>query len=287
MVRPPSGGRAPGRARARTFRCRPSCASRSRRRGAHRRVPGRSRDRSKPPMMPSDCERLEHGRDRPVELQHRLVEARPGKGRAHAGQLPERRDEIVGARDAGARDARKARGPEERKVDRRGRHQESLVGADVRSRLGAADVLLARLQRQREAGRALGIDRATGDAPRHLAHVLHAAGHEADVGAARGQRHAKGLRIAAGDVGAAVAPFARRCEERERHRIHGRDDERAVRARPARERIHILELAEEIRLRDHDRGDVLAGELPPATSDRCARSPRRKARRRASGPVLP
>ena len=48
--------------------------------------------------------------------------------------------------------------------------------------------------------------------------------------------------------------------QRERHGIHGRDDERTVRARPARQRIDVLQLPEEVRLLDDDRGDVLAGE---------------------------
>ena len=206
------------------------------------------------------------------------------RGPAKAARTPGSRasaatSSLVRAMQARATRSRPA-GPEQREVDRRRGHQQALVGADVRGRLGAADVLLARLQRQREAGLALGIHRAARDAPRHLAHVFHAAGHEADVGAAGGQRHAEGLRVAAGDVGAAVAPFARRREQRERHRIHGRDDERAVRARPARERVDVLELAEEVRLLDHDRGDVLAGELrrapprsiAPVRGDRTARS---------------
>ncbi len=48
---------------------------------------------------------------------------------------------------------------QQRHVDRGRGHQQTLVGADVRSRLAAANVLLARLQRQREALLAVEIDR--------------------------------------------------------------------------------------------------------------------------------
>ena len=79
-------------------------------------------------------------------------------------------------------------------------HQQALVGADIRGRLGAADVLLTRLQRQRKARPAVEIDRAADDPARHLAHVLHARGHEAEIGTARGQRTTQRLAIADDDI---------------------------------------------------------------------------------------
>ena len=100
------------------------------------------------------------------------------------------------------------RGPQQRHVNGRRGHREALIGADVGGRLAAADVLLARLQGQREARPAFGIECAPDDAPRHLAHVLHARRHEAEVGTARGERHAERLAFAAHDVG---APFGRPC----------------------------------------------------------------------------
>ena len=41
----------------------------------------------------------EHGRHRPIELQHRLVEARPFERELHALDARERGDQLVGARD--------------------------------------------------------------------------------------------------------------------------------------------------------------------------------------------
>src|SRR3546814_11437194 len=67
------------------------------------------------------------------------------------------------------RDLRQTVRSEQRHVDRRRRHQQTLIRADVRLGLGATDVLLARLQRQRVAGLAVEIDGAADDAARHLA----------------------------------------------------------------------------------------------------------------------
>src|SRR3546814_6678904 len=62
------------------------------------------------------------------------------------------------------RDLRQTVRSEQRHVDRRRRHQQTLIRADVRLGLGATDVLLARLQRQRVAGLAVEIDGAADDA---------------------------------------------------------------------------------------------------------------------------
>ena len=72
--------------------------------------------------------------------------------------------------------------PQQRHVNGGRGDRQALVGADVGGRLGAPDVLLARLQRQGEAGLAVAVQRAADDAPRHLPHVRLLAGHEAEVG---------------------------------------------------------------------------------------------------------
>ena len=156
----------------------------------------RARDR-KPPTMPRRASASSTGR----AGRSSSSTASWKRGRSKASRTPGRRVErrrpvaACAAWTSRRRCCKSAR-PEQRHVDRRRRHQQTLVGADVRGRLAAANVLLARLQRQREAGLAVEIDRAPDDAARHLAHVFHARGHEAEVRSARGQRHAERLPVA-------------------------------------------------------------------------------------------
>ena len=137
---------------ARRSRCRRACASRWRRPAARCRAPGSRVERSKPPTMPRRASVCEHRRHRAIELQHRLVEARPLERELHALDARQRRDQLVAcARCESLATRARPSGPSKRQVDRRRRDQQALVGADVRRRLAAADVLLARLQREREA----------------------------------------------------------------------------------------------------------------------------------------
>ena len=156
-------------------------------------------------------------------------------------------------------DAREACRPQERHVDRRRGYCKTLIGAYVGRGLAAADVLLARLKREREPGAAFGILRAPHDAARHLPHEREAGRHEAEVRSAASERHTQGLALAADDVGAApsdAAPLARRLVERERGGIHHRDHQNVVRMRPIGELIDLLQVAEEIRLLQHQRGGI-------------------------------
>ena len=101
-------------------------------------------------------------------------------------------------------------------VDDAGERVERLRGADVRGRLLAADVLLARLQRQHEAAAAVDVARLAGDAARHPAQVLLARGEEAERRAAEVEAVAERLALADGDVDAALAG---RREDAERDRV--------------------------------------------------------------------
>ena len=108
-----------------------------------------------------------------------------------------------------------------------GHHREQhLRGADVRRRLLAADVLLARLQREPVRRAAGGVDGDADEAPRHRALEVVAGGEVAGVRAAVAHRHAEALRRADDDVG---APFAGRRQQREREQVGGDDDEAAGR----------------------------------------------------------
>ncbi len=90
-------------------------------------------------------------------------------------------------------------------MDRERQRAEAGIGADVARRLLAANMLLARRQRQHEAAPPLGVDRLAGEPSRHLAHVLGARREQADVRAAEIQRVADRLALADGDVGVHLA----------------------------------------------------------------------------------
>ena len=96
--------------------------------------------------------------------------------------------------------------------------------ADVVGGLLAADVLLARLQRQDEAAAAVGVGGLAGDPAGHAAEVLLGGGEEAERGAAEVEAVAERLALADGDVDAALAG-GRRIAERDR--VDGGDAERA------------------------------------------------------------
>ena len=73
---------------------------------------------------------------------------------------------------------------EQRHMDGEGERAQAGIGADVARRLLAADVLLARRQRQHEAAPPLVVDGLAGEPPRHLPHIFVAGGEEPDIGAA-------------------------------------------------------------------------------------------------------
>ena len=121
--------------------------------------------------------------------------------------------------------------PEPAQVDEAAEGEERLVGGDVRGRLLAADVLLARRQRQDEAAPALRVGRLADDAAGHPADVLLLARDEAVVRAAVGHRVPGPLPLADRERAAVVA---RRLEHAERDRIDVRDRQRPGLVRDAR-----------------------------------------------------
>ncbi len=94
-------------------------------------------------------------------------------------------------------------------VHRRHHGEQHLRGADVARRLLAADVLLARLQREPVGGVAVGVDRDADEAAGQLAGERVGDGHEAGVRAAEAHRHAEALRGADHDAGALAHPAPR------------------------------------------------------------------------------
>ena len=137
----------------------------------------------------------------------------PGTGR-HALQLARARRAGRGCwRGSGAR-PRQAFGAQQRQVNGGGGNQQPLVGADVGGGLGAADVLFPCLQGQ---GVALRPSRSTVRPmmrPGIWRTVRLAAAHESEIRTAGGQRNAQRLAVAAGDVGAGLAPTTRGLQHR-------------------------------------------------------------------------
>jgi hypothetical protein len=87
-----------------------------------------------------------------------------------------------------------------------------LRGADVGGGFFAADVLLARLQRQTVSGLAMHVHAHAHQTAGHAALELIAAGHEGGVRAARTHGHAKALRGADDDVGTPLAGWREQCK---------------------------------------------------------------------------
>jgi len=83
--------------------------------------------------------------------------------------------------------------PHDGQVDARSQRQQALVGADIRSRLLAAYVLLARLESEHPAPISLPVRRLPDNPPRHLPHVFLAANHDSQVGASIAQMIAQRL----------------------------------------------------------------------------------------------
>ena len=143
---------------------------------------------------------------------------------------------------------------EPRQVDRPGQRVQRLGRADVVRCLLAADVLLARLQRQHEAALAVGVDGLARDATGHAADVALGRGEEPERRAAEVKPVAERLALADADVGAEVA---RRLEDPERQRIGGDDEQRAGALGCLGQRSEILDRSQEVRLLEDDCGGVV------------------------------
>ncbi len=140
--------------------------------------------------------------------------------------------------------------PEPGEMHQRRERVERVVGADVRGRLLAADVLLARLQGEHEAAAAVDVARLADEAAGQTSHELGAHGHEAQAGAAVAHRIAERLRLADDDV---RAERARRLQQAERDWVGDDDEQRARLVGEACRLAHVLERAEEVGLL-HDHG---------------------------------
>jgi len=112
---------------------------------------------------------------------------------------------VAGAPGALQRQLPQPGGAEPAELDREAHGDEGLVGAHVGGRLLPADVLLAGAERGDVRGAALGVHRLTDQAAREPPDELLAAGEQADIGTAEGQRGPEHLPLADNDIGAELA----------------------------------------------------------------------------------
>ncbi len=150
--------------------------------------------------------------------------------------------------------------PQPGEIDDARERIQRLRRADVGGRLLAADVLLARLQREHEAAPSVDVARLAGDPAGHAPQVLLARREEAERRAAEVEAVAEALALADADVDAVAA---RRLEDPERDRVGAADDERPVGARRRDQRLELLDRAEEVRRRDEGGADVIAHRRSP------------------------
>ena len=140
-------------------------------------------------------------------------------------------------------------------VHRRDDGEKNLRRADVARRFVAADVLLARLQRETVGGLSGGIMRNANQPARHVAFVLIARGEICGMRSAEAERNAETLRAADRNIG---AEFARRSQQSQRQHVRRDHDKRRPHAR----------LAQRIRSRESHRRSL---DIAPARRKRCHR----------------
>src|SRR5437867_726740 len=150
-------------------------------------------------------EARQHALGRLRRLARELLEERRQEAQRDARHLRLPRSCVVGLRRRQLADFHQPPAPERRQIDRRHQRAQRDVAADVRRRLGAADVLLARLQGQNEATFAVVVDGGADEPPGHAPDQLVLRGEDAEVRASEVQGHAEPLPFAHDDVGAELA----------------------------------------------------------------------------------
>ena len=211
-------------------------------------------DRSSPPTMPSPSARPSAASASPLHADHELVE---GLGRERERE-PRRRAHprlgVLGLGQVALGQAPQSDPAQQREVDGRHQQTQALVGADVRGRPLAPDVLLARREREHEAAPSLAVHGLSDQAAGQVADEGHAGRHEAEVRTAEADGDAEALGLAAHDVGAQLSG---RAQQRERERLgHDHHELGAVRVRGRRRRRDVLERAPEVRLLQHHAGGL-------------------------------
>ena len=147
----------------------------------------------------------------------------------------------------------------------RGHHgEEHLRGADVGRGLLAADVLLARLQRQAVGGGAVCVDGYADQPTRQGPLEPRAYGHVARVRSAISERDAEALRRTDGDVGTRLA---RRSEQAERQQIGGDCDERTALVRRSDDGVEVADSAGRTGVLHDDAEEITLGQAADQVGD--------------------
>src|ERR1035441_10361723 len=132
---------------------------------------------------------------------------------------------------------------------------QGLVGTDIRGRLLAPYVLLARGQSQDEASLAILVDGLTGEASGHLSYEFLFGGQHAAVGAAEPERHSEGLRFHGHNVGG-----TRRLDNPKRYSFGDRDNQqRSAFVRNFGNGFYVLDRPEKIGGLNQDAGGIEIG----------------------------
>ena len=139
------------------------------------------------------------------------------------------------------------------RIHRRDDGKQHLCGADVRGRLLAPDVLLARLQGEPVRRLAVGVYGHADQAPRKVALELVPRGEKRGVRAAEAHRHAEALGRTDNYI---RAPFTRWGEQRQREQVGGHQHQRTARVQCFDERTIVAHIATGARILQH-RGEAV------------------------------
>ena len=159
----------------------------------------------------------------------------------------------MGVGGTGLRHLPQAPGAHGGQVDRSGHGAQGLIGADVGGGLLPADVLFPGLEGEHKTPVALGVGGLAHNPAGQLPHHGLFTGHKAQVGAAKGERHAQGLALSHGDVHAVLPRGFQQAQG------DGVDPHNDLRPRPVGggdNGVHILQHTEIVGALDIDRGGI-------------------------------
>ena len=136
-----------------------------------------------------------------------------------------------------------------------GQRAKAGIGADIRGRLVATNMLFARRERQHEPAITVGVNGLAAQAPRHLAHQFLGTGEQADIGPTEIESVPDGLALAHGNV---CTHLTRRCDEAQRDRFgENRDEQRAFFMRGVGRFRKVRHRAENVRALADDAGGLI------------------------------
>ena len=213
-----------------------------------------TRQMSKPPTRcRASPAALEHRRHRPIQLQHRLVKARRVERRPHAADAGQCVHQILRPLQAGRGHALQSFGAQQGHVDRRGGHQQTLIGANVGGRFGAgiccSRACKVSVNPGRPSASSVRPTMRPGICRTNCMRVVMKPKYGPPEDSARPTVVLHRTRCPRRS-----RPTGRRFQQRQRSRIHHRDHQHLIAVRPIGQRAHVLQIAEEVRLLQNQRG---------------------------------